>query len=289
MTTVRAAFRAAAAKLRSAGLPDAETDAQRLLELALNRKSPLLAAHEHARLGGDASEKLERALSSRLARMPVSRIAGFRAFWKHEFLVNGNVLDPRPESELLVELGAAASPRRILDLGTGTGCLLLSILAECPDATGLGVDCSAAALEVASMNAKALGLEGRADFQVSNWLGDVRGRYDLIVANPPYVSDSDYSRLEPEVRLWDPEIALRGGAGGLDAYFEISAGAAGHLAAGGELLLEIGSGQGEDVCRIFSERGFAISRTAADLESRPRVLGFRPVSRILVDGPAEIH
>lgn len=272
---MRDALRRAARKLNWAGVPDAGTDARFLLAFAMGRSVSMLTLDDDLRLGGTEETKFENAVELRLRRKPVSQIVGYRAFWKQEFAIDCNVLDPRPESEFLVEQAIGSDPIRILDLGTGSGCILLAILSECPGATGVGVDCSADALEIAFRNAGRLGLRDRAAFCLSNWFAEVKGKYDLIVSNPPYVSESEYSRLDPEIRDWEPEIALKAGESGLEAFREIAGSAREFLAPGGELHLEIGRGQERDVQRIFEYEGYSLCRRSKDLDQRVRVQAFR--------------
>ncbi|MGR3571678.1 N5-glutamine methyltransferase family protein, partial [Brevirhabdus sp.] len=164
---------------------------------------------------------------------------------------------------------------RVLDLGTGSGCILLSLLAETPDATGLGVDLSPAALRVAQANADALGLTRRAALRVSDWLAQVSGRFDLIVANPPYVTAAEFDTLDPEPRLWEPRAALTPGGDGLDAYRVIARDVVPFLRPGGRLLLEIGPAQGAAVCDLLERAGLRGARVAQDLDGRDRVVHLR--------------
>jgi release factor glutamine methyltransferase len=255
----------AARRLAEAGVPDPQRDARLLFEWAMAE-------------GGNASDtttqaRFSAAIDQRAARWPVSRITGRRAFWKHDFMISEAVLDPRPDTETLVEIALGEAFASVLDLGTGSGCILLSLLAERPDARGLGTDVSAAALDVARRNAARLGVSN-ASFMQSDWFSAVEGRFDLIVSNPPYIAASDYAGLGPEVRF-DPQIALTPGGDGLDPYRVISRAAGRHLNAGGRLLTEIGHDQGEAVAGLFAEAGLADVTVHPDINRRDRVVAAR--------------
>jgi release factor glutamine methyltransferase len=209
---------------------------------------------------------------ARMARQPVSQIIGSRAFWGRRFAVTRDTLDPRPETECLVESCLDLPFARVLDLGTGTGCILLTLLAERPSATGVGTDVSQAALDVANTNAQSLGVHHRAIFVASDWFASVTGTYDLIVSNPPYIASGEMACLAPEVHDWEPHLALTPGGDGLDAYRAIAAGAARHLASGGCLLVEIGPSQGSAVVAILQASGFATVSVRPDLDGRDRVV-----------------
>lgn len=259
-------------RLAAAGVPDPARDARRLLAHALGIAPDRLTLHLHDPLLAAAATRFEAALAARAARQPVSQITGQRAFWGRMFRVTPDVLDPRPETEVLVAAALSAPFTRVLDLGTGSGAILLSLLAERPQATGLGVDLSPAALAVARGNAVALGVDGRADFTLSDWFAGVAGRFDLIVSNPPYIAAGEMAALAPEVRDWEPHMALTPGGDGLDAYRAIAAGAPAHLAPGGRLLLEIGPTQGAAVAGLLQAAGFEGITLCADLDGRDRVV-----------------
>jgi release factor glutamine methyltransferase len=253
----------AARRLAEAGVPDPQRDARRLWDWVLEQT------------GGDTSDPVTLAaygdaITRRAARVPVSRIIGRRSFWKHEFEISDAVLDPRPDTETLVEIALGSEFDTVLDLGTGSGCILLSLLAERPGARGTGTDISQPALEIARRNAARLGVE-RAAFLQSDWFAGVEGRFDLIVSNPPYIAAADMPGLSPEVRH-DPAIALSPGGDGLDAYRAIAAGAGAHLAAGGRLLVEIGHEQGAAVAALFRAAGLAEVAVHPDINGKDRVV-----------------
>lgn len=262
----------ATARLAQAGVEDAAGDARHLLAhaLALPRDRLLLAI-------GEAPDALARArfegfVARRAARQPVAQITGRRLFWGREFRVTPDVLDPRPETETLVAAALEAPFGRLLDLGTGSGCLIVTLLAERPQATGLGTDISPAALAVARDNAAAHGVAGRAGFQRADWFDGVAGRFDLIVANPPYIPAAELAGLAPEVRAWEPAVALSPGADGLAAVRAILAGAAARLLPGGRIVIEVGAGQAGAASALARAAGLAGVRALADLDGRARVV-----------------
>jgi release factor glutamine methyltransferase len=205
-----------------------------------------------------------------IAHEPLSRIIGRREFWGLEFMLSGDTLDPRPESETVVEAVLARLPDRtgayrFLDLGTGTGCLLLALLSEFPRAIGVGIDIAAGAARTARRNAELLGLGGRAHFVVGDWVRAVAGGFDAVVANPPYIATPAVARLAPEVRNHDPHRALDGGADGLLAYRAIAVDLHRLLLSGGIFAAEIGQGQADSVAAILVQNGLAIDGLAHDL------------------------
>ncbi|WP_199260887.1 peptide chain release factor N(5)-glutamine methyltransferase [Paracoccus binzhouensis] len=267
------ALRRGAALLAKAGVPAAAEDARLLLAHVLELPRHHLAAVLAAPLPAEALRRFDAALAARAARQPVSQILGRRAFWKHEFRVTRDTLDPRPETETLVEAALAEPFASVLDLGTGTGAILISLLAERPGACGLGTDISAAALQVAQENAARIGVS--ADFIESDWFERVRGEYDLIVSNPPYIALAEMDHLSPEVRDWEPRGALTDEGDGLSAYRAIAAGAPPHLRPGGRLLVEIGPTQGRQVADLMRAAGLVQPRILPDLDGRDRVVAAR--------------
>lgn len=263
--TVEAAYRLLAERLAGAAIATPELDA-RLLVCAAGGLSHEQFVREPARpLGRAEQDRLDSFTRRRLEHEPVSRILGTRSFWRHAFEI-GECLDPRPETETLVEAaiglmrqqGRARDALSILDLGTGSGCILLSLLSELDRTRGLGVDKSPAALEVARANAERLGLGHRAEFVCASWCDGISGRFDLVVANPPYIRAGEIGRLAPEVARFDPLVALDGGADGLDAYRAIVPELVRVLRPGGWALLEIGDGQFDGVAQLIAEAGFAL-------------------------------
>ena len=278
------ALREAVTRLGSAGAPDPIRDARLLLRWATGLSGAGLAASTDRTLSADERRRFAEAVAARVERRPVSQIVGGREFYGRWFAVSDAVLDPRPESEILVAkaletlpLGGAA---RILDLGVGSGCLLLSVLAERPAATGLGVDQSSAALAVARKNATALGLGDRAALRDGDWLEDIDEPFDVILCNPPYIAADDIADLAPEVRLWEPMAALSPGADALAVYRRLAPDIEPRLADGGAAFFEVGAGQADAVNALLAGAGLAVD-CFADLDGRARVVrARRPRSRV---------
>ncbi len=271
VTTGTDALRAAIPTLREAGIPDAARDARLLLAHAMGVAADRLTLHLPDDLMPDALARFDAAITARAARQPVSQITGQRLFWGRSFRVTPDVLDPRPETELLVQTALQSPFANMLDLGTGSGCILLSCLADMPGAQGLGSDLSPAALAVAQSNAEALNIS-RARFAQSDWFANTPGTYDLITSNPPYIAGDEMAGLSPEVRDHEPHMALTPGGDGLDAYRSIAQGAAVHLVPGGRLLLEIGPTQSAAVTALLAAAGLPHAQTLTDLDGRDRVV-----------------
>ena len=270
--TAAEALRAAIARLRKGGIPDAPRDARILLAHAMGLAPERLTLHLPDAMTGEAQRRLEAAIAARLRRQPVAQITGQRLFWGRAFQVTPDTLDPRPETEVLVAEALSRPFVKMADLGTGTGCILISCLLDMPMATGLGADLSPAALAVAQGNATAHGLGNRARFVLSDWFSAIDGRFDLIVSNPPYIAETEMAALSPEVRDHEPHLALTPGGDGLDAYRAIARGAGARLIAGGRLLLEIGPTQGAAVSALLAAQGFEGIRILPDLDGRDRVV-----------------
>ncbi|MEQ8292401.1 MAG: peptide chain release factor N(5)-glutamine methyltransferase [Roseovarius sp.] len=259
-------------RLAAAGIEGAAREARRIMAAALGVAPDRVSLMQTDPLPPAAEDRLTGMAARRCAREPLSHILGLRAFYRHEFRVTRHVLDPRPETEMLVEAGLGAPFERVLDLGTGTGCILLSLLAARPGASGTGTDISDEALAVARENAQTLGVADRCELRHSDWFTAVEGQYDLIVSNPPYIAAWEMDTLEPELR-YEPRGALTDEGDGLTAYRAIAQGAMDHLRPGGRLLLEIGWRQGPDVSALLRDRGFENLRLLTDLDGRDRVVG----------------
>jgi release factor glutamine methyltransferase len=260
-----------------AGLDTPDLDARLLLADALQVDAVEIAVRPHHPLGPEAVARLAGFARRRLAREPVGRILGGREFWSLPFALSPETLEPRPETETVVETALSLMPDRqaglrILDLGTGSGCLLVALLYELPRATGLGIDRSPGALATARGNAMRNGVGGRAAFVASDWAATLNARFDLIVSNPPYIPAPDVAGLAPEVREHDPRAALDGGDDGLAAYRTIFSEAAALLALPGTLVVEIGSGQEQPVRDLAVARNLRVVALARDLSGRPRAL-----------------
>ncbi|MEL6168181.1 MAG: peptide chain release factor N(5)-glutamine methyltransferase [Pseudomonadota bacterium] len=275
MTSGSDALRVAVRTLREAGVETPERDARRLLSWAINEPADRLALALPEKLGHEAARLFGEGVARRVRREPVSHITGRRLFWGREFHLTGDVLDPRPETETLVALALADPFETVLDLGTGSGCLLVTLLAERPGAIGTGTDVSEAARAIAESNAIALGVSDRARIQEADWWAGVTGRFDLIVSNPPYIAAAEMAGLAPEVRDWEPAQALTDGADGLTAYRAISADAARYLTPGGRILVEIGQAQGAAVSALLQGAGLDSVVVHPDLDGRDRVVAAR--------------
>jgi release factor glutamine methyltransferase len=265
-------FQSAVARLAAAGIPAPEREARLLLAHALGCAPESLIGERKPPPPGFAA-----LITRRVAREPLAFILGRREFWSLSFAVSPATLIPRPESETLLEAALAALPqrnavRRVLDLGTGTGCLLLAALGEFPAAFGIGVDRVAEAASLARVNAETLGLAGRAAFLVGDWATAVAGQFDLILANPPYIERAIIPGLMPEVARFEPRSALDGGWDGLDAYRRLLPGLPGLLAADGLAILEVGIGGAEGVVRLAAAEGLAMRMLKPDLGGNARAL-----------------
>lgn len=270
--TAAQAMAAAAARLRAAGVPDPARDARVLLAHAARIEASRVTLIAPEDLDPDVAERYEQLISLRAIRVPVSHLVGEREFYGRRFKVSSDVLDPRPETECLIEAALAEPFTRVLDLGLGSGCILVTLLAEQPKATGLGVDLSEAACLQASANAVLHRVEQRADVRQSDWFAQVEGQFDLIVSNPPYIALDEMEGLSAEVRGHEPEMALTDGADGLSAYRAISQQVAEYLAPGGRVLLEIGPTQGAQVAEMLRTAGLVDVRVLPDLDGRDRVV-----------------
>jgi release factor glutamine methyltransferase len=278
--TIAEALRLMGAALRRAGVEQPEVDARLLIGHALQLDRARLLSQSARELNPRDVEAIAAMMARRLKREPVARIIGCKEFWSLPFSVTPDVLVPRPETETLVEAALDALTRssrrdeklRILDIGTGSGALLLALLRELPNASGVGTDISAAALQVARDNAARNGLAARCTFAACDIAAAVQGPFDLVVSNPPYVSRGDIATLAPEVRDYDPALALDGGRDGLDAYRALAAVTPGLLARGGMLIVELGAGQESAVRSLFTDASLRAGSARHDLAAIPRAL-----------------
>lgn len=277
--TVASARRALAEQLRSAGIETPELDARILIGHALGLDHAALAAAGADILDAAKRDAIAALARRRLAHEPVARIVGVKEFWSLPLAVDPATLVPRPETETVVEVALAALDAdntrkqnlRIADLGTGTGALLLALLAELPQAFGVGTDISPGALCVARANARRLGLV-RAHFVACDLTSAINGPFDLIVSNPPYVASAAIATLAPDVRDFDPRIALDGGPDGLACYRAIASSVPAILKPGGILVVELGAGQSRAVTALLLAAGLAPSSPRNDLNGVPRAL-----------------
>ena len=262
-------------KLVAAGIPDAGRDARRLLAHVLKVPMGRLTLFLPEDVDPELTVVFRVMIERRAERVPVSHLTGRRMFYGRDFIVSKDVLDPRPETETLIETALAAPFGRVLDLGTGSGCILLTLLLENETAEGVGADLSPEALNVAYWNSNALGLEPRSTLVQGSWfdaLGPDEQYFDLIVSNPPYIALSEMFGLEPEVRDHEPRMALTDGSDGLSAYRIITSGAPHHLLEGGRLIVEIGPTQGQAVSEMMRKVGFSNVQITQDLDGRDRVV-----------------
>jgi release factor glutamine methyltransferase len=282
VTTLSALHREARDRLAEAGIENAALDARLIVEhFTATRRVDAIRAPDRTLDPGIATAVRD-ALRRRIAREPVHRILGRREFYGLDLKLSPATLEPRPDTETLVDLclpflrerAAAGGVSRILDLGTGTGAIALAFLSQIPQTTALCTDISAEALETALSNADINGMKDRFGGIVSNWFEAVDGNFTLIVSNPPYIPTRDIGMLASEVRYHDPVMALDGGLDGLDAYRSIAAGAGRHLEEAGRVAVEIGFDQRQDVIGIFEAEGFALKGSAKDLGGNERALMF---------------
>ena len=263
-----------------AGIESGMTDARALIGAALRLSRAQLLAQSDRLLEPREIATIDALAARRLKREPVSRILGRKEFWSLMLDVTPDVLVPRPDTETLIEAaldyvvrgGLRLEPLRILDIGTGTGALMLALLQELPNARGIATDLSMPALHVARGNAERLHLDSRCSFVACNLADGVQGRFDLIVSNPPYIARGAIPSLDPEVRDYDPRLALDGGADGLDAYRAIAAGVPPLLAQGGRLIVEVGAGQAPPVTSLLEAAKFTVLSIRNDLAGIPRAI-----------------
>ena len=281
--SVESARRALAAQLRSAQLEEAELDARILLGAALGLDLTGLVAQAARLLAEAETSRLAQYAGRRIAGEPVARILGSREFWGLPFRLSEATLVPRPDTETVVELALeifrerqASRQMRIADIGTGSGAILLALLHEIPGAVGVGTDLSLTALKTARDNAAALGLADRASFVACSYAAALRGPFDLVVSNPPYIPSAEIPKLSIEVREHDPHLALDGGNDGYDAYRALIPQAAERLAPGGALIVEAGQGQARNIETLMTAAALVVDRPPkADLAGIPRAVSAR--------------
>ena len=284
--TVVEARRALTSDLKSSGITSAELDARLLVGDALGLDFAGMITAASRRLNPEEARRLEQFMQRRLAGEPVARILGVKEFWGLPLQLSPATLVPRPDTETVVEFAleiwrheCGGQPRRILDVGTGSGAILLALLSEWPEATGVGTDIDPMALQTASRNASRLGFASRATFIVCNYTAALSGLFDLIVSNPPYIRSADIVGLDREVRNFDPRSALDGGADGLAAYREIIPESARLLAPGGTLIVEAGCGQSGPISQLMASSGLtSVGPPKADLAGIPRAVAGRKLS-----------
>lgn len=273
MSTIRTALNAAATRLADARIDTARLDARVLLAQSLGVEPSTIVTGEPL-LTPEAIQKFEQLITRRLAREPVAYLTGEKEFWSLSFAIGPGALIPRPDSETLIEQILAhfpdhSAPLRIVDLGTGSGCLLLTALTLYPYARGLGVEASPQALLWAQRNADRLGLADRCSWYPGPWSADIGSGFDLVISNPPYISRDALAQLEPEL-AWEPVDALDGGPDGLEAYRSLAGLMPSILAPGGYIFLEIGANQGQSVPSLLEGAGLFVRHVAQDLAGHAR-------------------
>jgi release factor glutamine methyltransferase len=263
-------------RLEAAGVDTPVLDARLLLEAGAGVSRLEIVTDPRRPLSAADVQAVDALTKRREAREPVAHIVGRKHFWTLEFAVNQHVLVPRPETEFVVEAALQAiaydAPARVLDLGTGSGAILLTILKERPNATGVGVDISPDALAVARANAEELGISNRVDLRDGDWDEGIEGVFDFIASNPPYIASNEIAGLAPEVARYEPRLALDGGADGLNAYRAITKALPRLLKPGGAFALEVGHDQAEAVALLVQDQGLRTSEPRRDLAGIPRVV-----------------
>lgn len=270
-----------ARSFRSAGIEQPDADARILAGHALHLDRARMVSQSGRVLEAREINVMSALAARRLRHEPVSRIVGQKEFWSLPIKVTPDVLVPRPETETIIEgaldfvvrTGLRMEKLRVLDIGTGSGALLFALLQELPHATAVGTDISAGAVQVARDNAKRCRFENRCTFITCDMAAGVQDTFDIVVSNPPYIAHGDIQSLAPEVRDYDPAVALDGGKDGLDAYRSIAADARRILSQGGRLFVELGAGQETAVRALFTKAGLAVGKVRMDLAGIPRVLG----------------
>jgi release factor glutamine methyltransferase len=265
-------------RLGAAGIETASLDARLLLQHISGVDHGALIGRPETEVSGDVAARFRDIIDRRASHEPVSRIIGVREFYGRNFRLSPATLDPRPDTETLISVALALlrdkPAPRILDLGTGSGAIAVTLLAELPDAQAIATDISPQALETATINARENGVGSRFEALMASWFNGVTGKFDLVVSNPPYLSTSEISGLAREVKDWDPHRALEGGMDGLDCYRAIAAGAGRHLLPEGHVVVEIGAGQADQVTEIFANAGFGLEAAHRDLAGHVRCLVF---------------
>jgi release factor glutamine methyltransferase len=282
--TVAGARRLIAEALRKQEIESPELDARLLIGHALGLDHAKLATESGRILSGQDIDAINALVARRLQHEPVARITGRKEFWSLPLRVSPATLVPRPETETVVEAALAAIGDRTLrlriaDLGTGTGAILFGLLSELPNATGVGTDIDPQALATARENARDLGLQGRSEFVLSDFGAALTERFDVVVSNPPYIAETELSNLPPDVRNYDPRLALDGGRDGLDCYRRIATESEGLLKPNGLIVVEVGAGQAASVTAIFETVALGTAAPPRpDLAGIPRALVFRAFS-----------
>ena len=261
------------------GIETPELDARIILKEVLSLDDKDLILKESLDISNEMIEKIIAIESRRLNGEPISKIFKKRDFYNSTFLISNDVLDPRPETELIVEIANnyidKNEVKNILDLGTGSGCILLSILKENKMINGLGIDLSKDAISIAKQNSKKLNLETQSNFLISNWMSSVNYKYDLVVSNPPYIASEDIKKLSKSVKIYDPILSLDGGDDGLNSYRLIASDLKRVVSKNALIIIEIGYNQSLQVIEIFKKNNFKLMKKYNDINGLDRVLTFQ--------------
>ena len=261
------------------GIETPELDARIILKEVLSLDDKDLILKESLDIPNELIEKIIAIESRRLNGEPISKIFKKRDFYNSTFLISNDVLDPRPETELIVEIANnyidKNEVKNILDLGTGSGCILLSILKENKMINGLGIDLSKDAISIAKQNSKKLNLETQSNFLISNWMSSVNYKYDLVVSNPPYIASEDIKKLSKSVKIYDPILSLDGGDDGLNSYRLIASDLKRIVSKNALIIIEIGYNQSLQVIEIFKKNNFKLMKKYNDINGLDRVLTFQ--------------
>ena len=259
-------------RLKEVGISNGARESKKILAFVTNHEYSALNWMQEFKISKEIKFKFIDLIEQRVSGAPISKIIGKRLFFNSEFFVNENVLDPRPETEVVVSVALEKNFSTVLDLGTGTGCIVISLLKERPDVVGVSVDISKECLNVAKINAETNGVLDRVKFIHSDWFSNVTSRFDLIVSNPPYIGLSELNDLSREVKNFDPKVALFGGRDGLNCYEAIFNDVSRFLNPGGRLITEVGYAQSSIVKKFFLNSGFIDIKVTKDLDLNNRVV-----------------
>ena len=259
-------------RLKEVGISNGARESKKILAFVTNHEYSALNWMQEFKISKELKFKFIALIEQRVSGAPISKIIGKRLFFNSEFFVNENVLDPRPETEVVVSVALEKNFSNVLDLGTGTGCIVISLLKERPDVVGVSTDISKECLNVAKINAETNGVLDRVKFIHSDWFSNVTSRFDLIVSNPPYIGLSELNDLSREVKNFDPKVALFGGRDGLNCYEAIFNDVSRFLNPGGRLITEVGYAQSSIVKKFFLNSGFIDIKVTKDLDLNNRVV-----------------